>query len=257
MTAAIDWSIGLLDSDIAGALGTLTVFAGTFDATASRSVLQEVNGLDAVEVIDELVAQSLLETLRSNAGVRYRVLEPVRQRAAEVLVPEPNRPRQAHLRHYLDRLEQAYATFASSSPDPLLAILDHDLDNLRKVHEWALHEGLIDDDLRLYRPLSLSTLHGIHEPADWALETILSADVDGRRGATLRFGSQFECSSSGTTRQPSSPQSSSGQSGSCHSRRPRSDDRSTRNRAAVSRRIRARDRCLANRGVRRPSRRHQ
>jgi predicted ATPase/DNA-binding SARP family transcriptional activator len=172
MTAAITWSTDTLDPDAASGLGVLSVLAGTFDFTAAAALLALVTGRPAFDVIDELVSHSLLEVIRVDDGLRYRFLEPVRQFAANTLLADPSAARDRHLDHYLDTLEDAYRTLGTTSSDPIVAILQHDIDNLRAVHQWALATSRIDDDLRLYRPLMLSVWHDVFEPGDWALETL-------------------------------------------------------------------------------------
>ncbi len=187
MTAAIEWSIGLLDRDIASALGACTVFGRTFDLEGAEAVLPVVTGTTPRVVIDELVAQSLIEMARADDGVRYRLLEPVRQYAAANLLQSAVEARDAHMDHYLGRLERAYGLFCTTTCEPMLQIVFHDIDNLRAVHDWALATDRIDEDLRLYRPLGVAMLHSIHDPADWAIETIQAADLDGLRGAVAAF----------------------------------------------------------------------
>ena len=172
MTAAITWSTSTLDPDASSGLGVLSVLAGTFDFTAAAALLDLVTDRPAFDVIDELVSHSLVEVIRHDTGLRYRILEPVRQFAADTLLTDPTAARDRHLDHYLDTLEAAYRTLGTTSSDPIVAMLRHDIDNLRVVHQWAHATGRIDDDLRLYRPLMLSVWHDVFEPGDWALETL-------------------------------------------------------------------------------------
>jgi len=182
MTAAIDWSIDLIDPDIAAGLGACTVFAGTFDLDAAEAVVSTATATAPFEVVGELVAHSLIEPVRTDVGIRYRLLEPVRQRAAETHLDDPTAARHAHLDHYLDRLEDCYETFGAASCDPILDLIHHDMDNLAAVHRWALESGRIDDDLRLYRPLAFSFWHGQTDPNRWATETMAIPDIESHAG---------------------------------------------------------------------------
>lgn len=171
MSAAIDWSIDLLDEDLAQALGVLTVFNGTFDLDAGEHVLGAVLGVDGSSVLDELVAHSLVETLSTVAGTRYRLLGPVRQRASDTLLSEPTPARDAHADHFLDRQESAYELLGSTSSKPIRDLLAFDLDNLGSVHRWTFDSGRIDDNFRLFRALSLAG-SDTSAPADWAVEAV-------------------------------------------------------------------------------------
>ena len=172
MTATTRWSTDRLEADLAAGLGVLTVHAGTFDLDAVAALIEFVTDRAAFEVVDELVSNSLVEPVRVGHRVRYRILEPVRQHAAGALLAEPDAARDRHLEHFLDRLEDAYESLGSTSDGPIREIIDHDLDNLRTVHEWALESGRIDDDLRLYRPLLIADNHEVFDVGTWALETV-------------------------------------------------------------------------------------
>ena len=172
MIATIRWSTDRLEADLAATLGVLTVNAGTYDLEAVAALSELVTDRAAFEVVDELVSNSLIETVRVGRHVRYRILEPVRQFAAGALLDDLEAARDRHLEHFLDRLENAYESLGSTSDEPIREIIDHDLDNLRALHEWALESGRIDDDLRLYRPLLIANSHEVFEPGAWAVETM-------------------------------------------------------------------------------------
>ncbi len=192
MTAAIDWSINLLDPDVAAGLGACTVFSGTFDLQAAEAVIPTVIQTAPVEIIEELVAHSLVEPVRTDIGTRYRLLEPVRQRATETLLEDPAPVRDAHLEHYLERLEAAHETLGTTSCDPIMNLMSHDLDNFRAVHDWALESDRIDDDLRLYRPLQLSYWHSEHEPQGWAAETMRVPRIERHPGWGIAWASAIQ-----------------------------------------------------------------
>jgi predicted ATPase len=172
MTATIHWSTDRLEPDLAACLGVLTVHAGTFDLDATAALVDLVSDRPAIEVVDKLIAESLIEPVRAGHRVRYHILEPVRQYAAGTLLTDPTNARDRHLEHFLDRLEGAYQLLGTTSDEPIREIIAHDLDNLRAVHGWALGSGRIEDDLRLYRPLMIANSHEVFEPGSWAVETM-------------------------------------------------------------------------------------
>ncbi|MGP4051745.1 ATP-binding protein [Streptomyces sp. 2A115] len=73
--AVVDWSWNLLAEDARAALRTLSVFPGGFSGEAAEQVLGE----DALFLLEELAGQSLLTVAETPAGVRFRMLETVRE----------------------------------------------------------------------------------------------------------------------------------------------------------------------------------
>ncbi|RSM86700.1 LuxR family transcriptional regulator [Kibdelosporangium aridum] len=73
LEAVVEWSWQLLDPAAQAALPVLSVFPGGFTAAAARHVL----GSD--DVIEQLVAHSLLKVRETKAGTRFVMLETVRE----------------------------------------------------------------------------------------------------------------------------------------------------------------------------------
>ena len=76
--AVVDWSWNLLDEDARAALRLLSVFPGGFSGEAAEKVL----GGDALFLLEQLADQSLLTVAETPAGVRFRMLETVREFSA-------------------------------------------------------------------------------------------------------------------------------------------------------------------------------
>ncbi|KUO20630.1 ATP-binding protein [Streptomyces dysideae] len=76
--AVVDWSWNLLDEEARAALRTLSVFPGGFSGEAAEHVLGE----DALFLLEQLADQSLLTVADTPAGVRFRMLETVREFSA-------------------------------------------------------------------------------------------------------------------------------------------------------------------------------
>ncbi|MFB4319075.1 BTAD domain-containing putative transcriptional regulator [Actinomadura sp. 21ATH] len=79
LRAVVDWSWNLLDGREQAALRALSIFPGGFTAAAAGHV---VPGGDAAEVLERLVDQSLLAVADTGAGLRFRMLETVREFSA-------------------------------------------------------------------------------------------------------------------------------------------------------------------------------
>ena len=75
LLAVIDWSWNLLDAGERRALRWLALFNDGFTLAAAEAVL----GDDAITAVQGLVGQSLLSVRETPLGVRYRMLETVRE----------------------------------------------------------------------------------------------------------------------------------------------------------------------------------
>ena len=76
--AVVEWSWNLLAEDARAALRTLSVFPGGFSGEAAEQVL----GDDSLVLLEQLADQSLLTVADTPAGVRFRMLETVREFSA-------------------------------------------------------------------------------------------------------------------------------------------------------------------------------
>ncbi|NGN64061.1 AfsR/SARP family transcriptional regulator [Streptomyces sp. A7024] len=78
--AVVEWSWNLLEEDARAALRALSVFPGGFTEEAAEVLLGE--GGDALFLLEQLVDQSLLKAADAAAGVRFHMLETVREFSA-------------------------------------------------------------------------------------------------------------------------------------------------------------------------------
>ncbi|MFF8785169.1 ATP-binding protein [Streptomyces sp. NPDC015125] len=76
--AVVEWSWNLLTKDARAALRTLSVFPGGFSGEAAEQVLGE----EALILLEQLAGQSLLTVADTPVGVRFRMLETVREFSA-------------------------------------------------------------------------------------------------------------------------------------------------------------------------------
>lgn len=77
----IDWSWHLLEPGARRAMCVLSVFPGGCTANAARAVLGG-DVLDVLDVLEQLVDQSLLKVTDTGSGTRFRMLETVREFSA-------------------------------------------------------------------------------------------------------------------------------------------------------------------------------
>ncbi|GHC90275.1 BTAD domain-containing putative transcriptional regulator [Streptomyces violaceochromogenes] len=78
--AVVEWSWNLLEDDARAALRALSIFPGGFAGEAAEHLLGE--GGDALYLLEQLVDQSLLKAGDTAAGIRFRMLETVREFSA-------------------------------------------------------------------------------------------------------------------------------------------------------------------------------
>src|SRR3712207_25611 len=83
MRATLDWSHDLLSKPEKDLFARLSVFAGGFDLDAAEAVGGDEE--DVLVLLEGLVGQSLVLAEPVGEGVRYRMLEPIRQYALEKL----------------------------------------------------------------------------------------------------------------------------------------------------------------------------
>lgn len=86
VASAIAWSVALLSPDEQEALYSASVFASSFSQQGFREVCTpEGTDVDAAKLLGRLVESSLLGSEQANRGVRYRMLEPIREFGLEQL----------------------------------------------------------------------------------------------------------------------------------------------------------------------------
>ncbi|WP_225824818.1 ATP-binding protein [Streptomyces naphthomycinicus] len=77
LRAVVDWSWNLLEPDGQAALRALSVFPGGFTEDAAQYVLGDTG--DALELLEQLAGQSLVKVGDSPSGVRFHMLETLRE----------------------------------------------------------------------------------------------------------------------------------------------------------------------------------
>jgi DNA-binding CsgD family transcriptional regulator/tetratricopeptide (TPR) repeat protein len=158
MRATIEWSYALLSEPEQALFRRLSVFAGGWALEAAEAV-GSGDGIERDDVLDlmhRLVEKSLVvaesevvETLHATSprhatSLRYRMLEPVRQYARELLEEggEADAVRHRHLLWYLTLAEQAEPGLTGPGQVAWLERLEREHDNLQAALGWALEQEL-------------------------------------------------------------------------------------------------------------------
>lgn len=136
LRAAIDWSHDLLSEAERAVLRRLSVFAGGWTLDSAEQVCLENEVFDLVA---GLVDKSLVQRSGEEENARYRLLETVREYAAERLAEsgEAETLRRRHSITFLALAEDAVALLGGAEPEQALARLECENDNLRAALEFC------------------------------------------------------------------------------------------------------------------------
>lgn len=139
LRAVVDWSWNLLGDEPRAALRALSVFPGGFSAAAARHLL----GADVVDALDQLTEQSLLRNHDSVGGIRFAMLETVREfcaahRAAE---GESQQVVDGFLAWVRDLAAARYRDGLGPQPFAFSAVMRAEQDNLLLALRIGLERG--------------------------------------------------------------------------------------------------------------------
>jgi predicted ATPase/serine/threonine protein kinase len=152
LRAAIDWSHDLLDEPERALFRRLSVFAGgaTLDAVESVCALpwDEYGASDVLDVLAQLVDRSLVTVGRTDSDPRYRMLETLRQYAAERLeqAGEVAVLRERHFEWCLSLAEGAGERMRPKVHEAALSEVERDFGNVRAALRWAIEHGRRAED---------------------------------------------------------------------------------------------------------------
>jgi len=157
LEASLDWSYELLDDWQQLALARLSVFAGSFELDAAEAVVagEGIDGDDVLDLVAGLVARSLLQVSQRQASARYRLLETIRVYARQRLseLDDPDRVHDRHLEFYVGLALRAQAGLTGGQPEPWMARLTADLDDLQVAMDWAAQSGDLGGLVDLTEPI--------------------------------------------------------------------------------------------------------
>jgi predicted ATPase/DNA-binding SARP family transcriptional activator len=145
LQAVLEWSWNLLDDRDRRALARLALFPDgfTLDAAEALPAVPGAGPVDALDAVHSLVDQSLLTVVEGPHGVRYRMLETVRE-FGRLKLAEAGRTAEAQ--EALRRWATSYAAEQSGRLDgaeqvAAMSTMRAEEANLADVLRWALAEG--------------------------------------------------------------------------------------------------------------------
>jgi len=137
----VDWSHELCGPDERLLWARLSVFPGTFDLEAAEAVggSGELAAGDVLDVLDRLVAKSIVNAETSGAAMRYRLLVSIREYGARRLEEAGERAetRRRHRDHYLARAATMVRDWCGPRQPDALAAMRRDHANLLAALEWS------------------------------------------------------------------------------------------------------------------------
>ena len=163
LRASVDWSHALLTEPERVLFRRLAVFAGGFDLDAALAV-GAGSAVERYQLLDQLsllVDKSLVTTEESGAGMRYRLLETVRQYAQEKLGEsgEADEVRTRH-RDYYSATAAELGSRGPAADDQLLEWAQTEIDNLRAAFAWSRESSDLATALQLLASLRPLWLRG-------------------------------------------------------------------------------------------------
>jgi predicted ATPase/class 3 adenylate cyclase len=196
LEAAIDWSFDLLSDEEKVLFGRLAVFMGGFTLESAEAVcgVDPLDGYMVLDLLGHLVDKSLVQAEEKEDGLRYRMLETLRQYARQRLAEsaEVETMRRRHAHHFRDLAAEAEPNLRGTDEAYWFRRLDDDLDNIRQAMGWALEAGesqlaqAMAGSLYRYFMYELRFVEG----REWAEKALAAGDdpTPERAGALLAAG---------------------------------------------------------------------
>lgn len=201
LQATMDWSHNLLPEAEQTLFRRLAAFAGGFSLEAAETVCAspagqnqenrigvitppaDIRQQDVLDLLAQLIEKSLvLVEQETGLGLRYRLLEPVRQYGMIKLQDsgEEDRIRDLHLQWYLGLAEKAAPELARAQRKRWVERLEQDTPNLRAAFDWsAARPGRANLGARLASALSqFWQTRGYFSEGLERLETVLSRSTE-------------------------------------------------------------------------------
>ena len=152
----IAWSHSLLSADARLLFARLAVFVGRADLEAIEQVANPEGSLEVLDVIADLVDQSIVQALGEAAEPRFGMLETIREFAVEKLEETGTADdfRARHQTYYLQLAERGSAGLGTSAQVEWLNRLSRENDNFRAVLRRALRRQDATSALRMGRALA-------------------------------------------------------------------------------------------------------
>jgi predicted ATPase/DNA-binding CsgD family transcriptional regulator len=201
LRASVDWSHALLTEPEQTLFRRLAVFAGGFDLDAAQAIgaSSDVESYQLLDQLGLLVDKSLVVADDTRNGMRYRLLETVRQYAQEKLSEsgEADQVRTRHRDHYTATAAKL-ESLGHSADEQLLEWAQIETDNLRAAFVWSRENSDLEIALQLILSLRPMWLRGRRaQEALTGLAAFLADEESSRRPAVWAGAVAYESILSG------------------------------------------------------------
>lgn len=153
LRATLDWSYALLNAEQQILFRRLAVFSGGWTIESVEAVCAggQIRERDVLGLLEQLVERSQVHVESPDNAAWYRLLEPVRQYAAELLEAsgEAEIVRARHAAHVLDFVEEIEPALSGPSQTVWFGPLEREHGNIRSALGWALTRNDATTVLRL------------------------------------------------------------------------------------------------------------
>ena len=142
LQAALEWSYGLLTKSEQAMWRRVSVFAGSFDLDAAEAVCagEGIAARSVIDLVDGLVAKSILSHAAGNAKARYRLLDTIGEFGLQKLRAEGGeRPFRSRHRDWYAALAARREAFGPRRAE-WISDLDADHENLRAAIEFCMSD---------------------------------------------------------------------------------------------------------------------
>jgi predicted ATPase/DNA-binding CsgD family transcriptional regulator len=157
LEASLDWSYNLLDDAQGLTLARLSVFAGSFELDAAEEVVggEGIDRDDVLDLVAALAEHSMVQVVERHGRARYRLLETIRVYARQRLseLDDPDRVRGRHLKFHVGLAGRAREGLHGAHPEPWVARLAAELDDLRAAMDWAAETGDLNGLVDITEPI--------------------------------------------------------------------------------------------------------
>lgn len=140
LRSLIDWSYDLLSDEEKSLLQRLSVFAGGWTLEAAESLCEDTGEWMTLDLLTSLCDKSLVLVEEQAGATRYRLLETVRQYAADRLreAGDAEYWRDRHLQTFLEMALAAERDLRGPMQNQWFDRLEADHDNLRAALDWSV-----------------------------------------------------------------------------------------------------------------------
>jgi predicted ATPase/DNA-binding SARP family transcriptional activator len=139
LRAAVDLSYELCSPAERALWARLSVFAETFDLNAVKAVCEPASTSTHLELVDELLDKSVLARVDQGSGVRFRMLDTIRQYGREKLREhgDDEAARRSHRDYFLQLAEQGDAEWFGSTQEAVFIRTRLEHANLREALDFC------------------------------------------------------------------------------------------------------------------------